>query len=134
MAGRVFNRRGSALFMRNAAASVVSFLVDLALLWGMVERLDWDKLAAAAAAFVIANAVHYLIARVWVFHESDQTLLAGYGWFLVNALAGLAVIMALFALLTDVVGIPYLIARVFASLCAGTVVFVLNAIFNFRLL
>lgn len=131
---RLLNRRGSALFMRNAAASGVSFLFDLALLWAMVERLGWNTLAAAAGAFILANALHYAIARAWVFRESDQGLLAGYGWFLLNALAGLAVIMALFALLADVAGIPYLIARVLASLCAGTFVFTLNAILNFRLL
>jgi len=132
--GRLLNRRGSALFARNAAASTVSFLVDLVLLWAMVSELGWNKLVAAAAAFIVANALHYLIARKWVFHESEQGLAAGYAWFLVNALAGLAIIMALFALLSGPVGIPYLIARVIASLCAGTVVFALNAILNFRLL
>ena len=132
--GRLLNRRGSALFARNAAASGVSFLVDLALLWAMVSELAWNKLIAAAAAFVFANALHYLIARKWVFHESEQRMLAGYGWFLVNALAGLAVIMILFVLLSGPAGIPYLVARVIASLCAGTVVFALNATLNFRLL
>ena len=132
--GRLLNRRGSVLFARNAAASVVSFLVDLVLLWAMVSELDWDKLAAAAGAFIVANALHYLIARKWVFHESEQSAVAGYGYFLLNALAGLVIIMALFALLSGPVGIPYLIARVIASLCAGTVVFALNAVLNFRLL
>jgi putative flippase GtrA len=132
--GRLLNRRSSTLFMRNAAASSVSFLVDLALLWAMVSELGWNKLIAAAGAFVVANALHYLIARKWVFHESDQGMVAGYGWFLVNALAGLAIVMVLFALLSGPAGIPYLIARVFASLCAGIVVFALNAILNFRLL
>jgi putative flippase GtrA len=132
--GRLLNWRGSVLFVRNAAASGVSFLLDLALLWAMVSELGWNKLIAAAGAFVVANAVHYLIARKWVFHESDQGMVAGYGWFLVNALAGLAIVMVLFALLSGPAGIPYLIARVIASLCAGTVVFALNAILNFRLL
>jgi putative flippase GtrA len=132
--GRLLNRRGSVLFARNAAASIVSFLVDLVLLWAMVSELGWDKLAAAAGAFIVANALHYVIARKWVFHESDQSTIAGYGYFLLNALAGLVIIMALFALLSGPADIPYLIARVIASLVAGTVVFALNAILNFRLL
>lgn len=132
--GRLLNRRGSVLFVRNAAASGVSFLVDLVLLWAMVSELGWNKLVAAAGAFVAANALHYLIARAWVFRESGQGLAAGYAWFLLNALAGLTIVIVLFALLSGPAGIPYLIARVIASLCAGTVVFALNAILNFRLL
>ncbi|HET8613310.1 MAG TPA: GtrA family protein [Sphingomonas sp.] len=122
------------MFAKNALASGFSFLIDLGLLWAMVSGLGWNKIIAAALGFVLANAIHYAIARGWVFQHSARGLLIGYAYFLMNAGAGLLIILSLFALLTDVAGIPYLIARVFASLCAGTIVFVLNAVFNFRLL
>lgn len=130
--GRLVNRQGSILFIRNAAASTLSFAVDLLLIWIMIERLGFDKLAAVAIGFVLANALHYALARIWVFRGTMRGLVSGYFYFLANALLGLAIILGAFALLTDLLGVPYMLARVAASLCAGTVVFVLNATLNFH--
>ncbi len=132
MRERLLNRHGSVLFIRNAAASTVSFLLDLLLIWIMVESLGIFNMVAVAAAFIVANAFHYLIARIWIFRGSERGKLAGYFYFLSNALVGLVVILGTFALLTEVFGVSYIIARVIASLCAGTLVFVLNATLNFR--
>lgn len=129
---RLLNRRGSILFIRNAAASTLSFLVDLLLIWIMIEHMGFDKLAAVAIGFVLANAFHYFLARVWVFRGTLRGIVSGYVYFLANSLLGLAIILGTFALLTDALGVPYLIARVAASLCAGTLVFVLNATLNFH--
>lgn len=130
--GRLLNRRGSVLFIRNAAASTLSFMVDLLLIWIMIERLGLDRLAAVAIGFVLANAFHYLLARFWVFRGTVREFFSGYVYFLSNSLLGLGIILGAFALLTQELGVPYMIARVIASLCAGTIVFVLNATLNFR--
>ncbi|WP_052117879.1 GtrA family protein [Novosphingobium pentaromativorans] len=129
---RLINRRSSLLYIKNAVASSASFLFDLLLISLMIERWGWNKLAAVAVGFVLANALHYLLARAWIFRGSLRGLGSGYVYFLGNALFGLAIILALFALLADGLGVPYLIARVIASLCAGTIVFILNATINFR--
>lgn len=129
---RFLNRRGSILFIRNAAASSLSFLLDLLLIWLMIERMGFNRLAAVAIGFVLANAFHYMLARAWVFRGTLRGLFSGYVYFLGNALFGLAIILGTFALLTDLLAVPYMPARVLASLCAGTLVFVLNATLNFR--
>ena len=49
-----------------------------------------------------------------------------------DALAGLIVTMALFELLVRYTPIHYLLARAIVSLAAGLLIFVLNAVFNFR--
>ena len=116
---RLLNRRGSILFIKNGAASTLSFLLDLLLIWIMVERMGVAKLAAVAIGFVLANAFHYLLARVWVFRGSLRGLLSGYVYFFGNALFGLAIILGAFALLTDGLGVPYMVARVIASLDVG---------------
>jgi len=130
--GRLLNREGSVLFIRNAAASTLSFVFDLLLIWIMIERMGFNRLTAVAIGFVLANAFHYVLARAWVFRGTLRGLVSGYLYFLGNALFGLAIILSAFALLTDLLGVPYMLARVAASLCAGTVVFVLNATLNFR--
>jgi putative flippase GtrA len=129
---RLLNRHGSILFIKNAAASSVSFLLDLLLIWIMVESLGVFSIVAVAAGFIAANAFHYLLARIWVFRGSERGHLSGYFYFLSNALIGLVVILGAFALLTEVLGVSFIVARVIASLCAGTLVFVLNATLNFR--
>ena len=129
---RLLNRQGSILFIRNAAASTLSFLFDLLLLWIMIDHMHMDKLVAVAMGFVLANGLHYLLARAWVFRGTLRGLISGYVFFLANSLFGLAIILGAFALLANALDVPYMIARVIASLCAGTVVFVLNATLNFR--
>lgn len=129
---RLLGRRGRWLYIRNAAASTLSFAVDLLLILLLVERAGVDRFVAVTAAFVLANGLHYLLARAWIFRGSERGLVSGYLYFLGNALFGLAVILGSFALLTQELGVPYIAARVAASLCAGTLVFVLNATLNFR--
>ena len=132
MRKRLLGRRGRNLYFRNAAVSSLAFLLDLLFIWSMVERAGLDRFLAVAAGFLLANAFHYLLARIWVFRGTERGLLTGYVYFLGNALFGLAIIMATFALLTEVLAVPYLLARLAASLCAGTLVFVMNATLNFR--
>jgi len=87
---------------------------------------------AVVAGFIVANALHYVLARIWIFRGSERGLVSGYVMFFGNALFGLGVILGGFALLTEVFGVSFLISRVAASLLAGTIVFVLNATVNFR--
>jgi putative flippase GtrA len=56
---------------------------------------------------------------------------SGNAYFVANSLVGLAVTVALFALFLEL-GVNYLVARIVTSLFAGLVLFVLNAVFNFR--
>ncbi|WP_232492808.1 GtrA family protein [Novosphingobium kaempferiae] len=128
----LFSRHTAVLFVRNAVSSSTCFAIDMALIWVMVSRLGIDKFVAVTVGFLIANSLNYVLARVWVFRESDRGIFTGYVYFLTNALIGLAVILAGFALLTGVFGAHYLLARVMVSLVAGTLVFVLNATLNFH--
>lgn len=129
---RFFGRRGFDLYIRNAVVSTISFLLDLLVIWLLVEYFAAERYMAVVAGFIVANALHYVLARIWIFRGSERGLVSGYVMFFGNALFGLGVILGGFALLTEVFGVPFLIARVVASLLAGTIVFVLNATLNFR--
>tara|TARA_B100002049_G_scaffold220225_1_gene188471 strand:+ start:831 stop:1274 length:444 start_codon:yes stop_codon:yes gene_type:complete len=129
---RLISRRGSQMFVRNAISSAGTFAIDIALLWLLVGKLALDKHLAIAIAFFIANAVHYGLARSWIFPGSERGLLIGYCYFLANACLGLALIMAAFTVLNGELGIYYMTARLIASLGAGIIVFCLNATWNFH--
>jgi putative flippase GtrA len=128
----LLSRHGAVLFLRNAVASSLCFAIDMALIWVMVSQLHIDKFVAVTAGFLTANALNYGLARIWVFRESDRGLFTGYVYFLGNALVGLAIILAGFALLTGPLDTHYMVARVVVSLCSGTIVFILNATLNFH--
>lgn len=128
----LFSRHGAMLFARNAVASSLCFAIDMALIWLLVSQAGVDKFVAVTGGFLVANALNYLLARAWVFRDSDRGLFAGYIYFLGNALVGLAIILTGFALLTGPIDMHYLLARVIVSVCAGTIVFILNATLNFH--
>lgn len=128
---RLLTRHGLMLWARNAVVSCGIFAFDIALLWVLVQT-GMGKVGAAALAFVIANSIHYLFGRGWIFRGTDRPLTQGYVYFLINAGIGFLITITLFAALIRWTPINYLVARVLVSLVSGFTVFLLNAVLNFR--
>ncbi|MEO6152498.1 MAG: GtrA family protein [Croceibacterium sp.] len=129
---RLTSFRVGKMLARNTVVSCFVFVVGLGVLWVMVSQLGMNKTVSAGASFMVANSLHYLIGRSWIFKGSDRPFGSGFLFFLLNALVGLVVTMALFELLVRYTPIHYLAARALVSLAAGLLIFVLNAVFNFR--
>lgn len=120
------------MLWRNTVVSTGVFLVGLAVLWLLVERAGANPVFATGLSFLIANSIHYVFGRTWIFAGSDRKLASGYVLFLGNAAVGLVVTVGLFWALTHWTPIHYLVARVIVSVFAGLAVFLLNGMFNFR--
>ncbi|MGI8705099.1 MAG: GtrA family protein [Sphingomicrobium sp.] len=129
---RLLSRNAAELLGRDALVSSVTFGLGLGLMWVFVEYAKIDETVSAGSSFALANSLHYAVARLWVFRGTTRGLAKGYGYFLVNAGVGLIIMVLLFAALTEWTSIHYLLARALASIVAGSVIFVLNAVFNFR--
>lgn len=108
------------------------FLLGLGLLWLLVERFGLAKVPAAAAGFILANTLHYALGRTWIYRGTERRVVPGYAYFLTNGLIGLAITLVLFDAFLRFTSIHYLVARILVSLVAGLVMFLLNAILNFR--
>ena len=132
MLKRLFKRRVGGMLWRNTVVSTGVFLVGLGVLWLMVEQGGVDPVVATGLSFLIANSIHYVFGRTWIFAGSDRKVSTGYVLFLGNAVVGLIVTVGLFWVLTEFTPMNYLVARVIVSVFAGLAVFVLNAAFNFR--
>lgn len=128
----MLSRHAATLLARNTIVSFGIFAFDIALLWLLVQVFDMPKIPAAAAAFVMANSVHYAFGRGWIFRGTDRHVASGFIYFQINSVIGLVITIALFAALIRWTPINYLVARVVVSLFAGLAVFLLNAVFNFR--
>ena len=129
---RFFNRRVGGMLWRNTVVSTGVFLLGLAVLWVLVEYAGMDEVIAAGVGFVVANTLHYLLGRYWIFAGSQRKLASGYVLFLMNSGVGLAVTMGLFWLLVTYSPMHYLLVRIIVSVFAGLLVFALNAALNFR--
>ena len=119
------------LLARNTVVSTFVFLLGLALLWLMVERLGVAKIPAASLSFLFSNSIHYVFGRTWIYRGTERKVAAGYAYFLINAVLGLGITVGLFAAFVGL-GLHYLLARVVASVFVGLALFVLNAVLNFR--
>lgn len=117
---------------RNTVVSTGAFLFGLVVLWWLVEFEHLDKVLATALSFLVANSLHYLLGRTWIYRGTSRRVAPGYVFFLVNAVIGLAVTVALFAAMTRYTEVHYMVARVLVSVVAGLVMFLLNAILNFE--
>lgn len=120
------------MLARNTVVSCFAFALGLIVLWALVNLGTWGKVEAGAASFVVANSLHYIFGRSWIFQGTDRSVTEGYLHFLANAGAGLLVTITLYAAFLHFTPINYIVARVIVSLFAGLAVFVLNAVFNFR--
>lgn len=129
---RFFNRRVGGMLWRNTVVSTGVFLIGLAVLWALVEYAHMDEVIAAGVGFLVANTLHYLLGRYWIFAGSERKLASGYVLFLMNSGVGLAVTMGLFWLLVTYSPMHYLLVRIIVSVFAGLLVFALNAALNFR--
>jgi putative flippase GtrA len=129
---RLLTGRVAAMLARNTMISCLAFLLDIALLWALVEHLGANTMPAAAFAFLIASSLHYGFCRSWVFKGTSRSVGSGYAYFLLNAAIGLALTLALFWAFMAL-DLHYLLARIVASVFAGLTVFVLNAVWNFRI-
>ena len=120
------------MFGRNTAASIVSFILDIAILWALVELAGFPRVLAAVVAFIIPMIVFYILERTWVFPGTNRGVASGFVYFMINVGIGFAVMLATFWALLEFTSIHYLIARVLASVVNGIVIFVLNGFFNFK--
>jgi len=129
---RLWSRNAALLLGRNTVVSAAVFLFGLLLLWLLVEFAGTDPLLATGITFLIATTIHYVFGRTWIYRGTERPIVPGYGYFLLNALLGLAVTLVLFEALTRLTSLHYLVARTLVSVFAGLAMFLSNAILNFR--
>ena len=132
MLKRFWTRRAGGMLWRNTVVSTAVFLLGLVVLWVMVEQAGVDPVVATGLSFLIANSIHYVFGRAWIFAGTERRISTGYALFLGNAMVGFAITVGLFWLLTEFTPMNYLVARVVVSVFAGLAIFALNAVITFR--
>ena len=119
-------------FLRNVAISLPMFIVDLAMLYGLVHYTHMQYLVATIVTFLTANAISYFLARRLVFLETQRGLKAGLVYFLAIATLSALAITPLMWLFVTVFHIDVILSRVVTASSVGLAGYVLNLVFNFR--
>lgn len=129
---RLLKVRVGWMLVRNTVVSAGVFLIGLGVLWLLVEQAGMDEVIASGIGFAVANTLHYVLGRSWIFRGTERGVASGYALFLINGAIGLTLTMVLMFVLLQITPLNYIVARVLVSVVAGLLVFVLNAVWNFR--
>jgi putative flippase GtrA len=119
-------------FLRNAAISLPTFMIDLALLYLLVRRAHMEYLAATVVAFLFANVLGYFLARRLVFAGTKRGVRAGLVYFLAIAALSVFALTPLMWLFVSVFHVGVILSRIATSSLVGVGGYLLNLMFNFR--
>jgi putative flippase GtrA len=119
-------------FSKYSFVGVTSFLIDLALLWMLVELFNKHYLSSAITAFLIAISINYSANRYLTYKGTKTSFSRGYLYFLSFALLGVLIISSLMYLSVDVLEFNYLLSRTFIAGFVGILNYSLNTMFTFN--
>ncbi|MDP1706241.1 MAG: GtrA family protein [bacterium] len=119
-------------FGKYIVVGFTTFIFDMVLLilavsWGMPYHL------AVSVAFLIAITVNYVISRRFVFNGTTRQWNQGFFYFLIFAFGGAILTTGLVVFLVEIVGLHYLTSRVIVACIVGTIFYLTNLHFNFRM-
>jgi putative flippase GtrA len=120
-------------FLRYAVSSSSTVFLDLLILAFLTEFLNVFYLLSVVVSFTTSNTVNYIINRKWGFRETKTNVARGYFLFLFFGTVGLGITVLLMWLFVSKMGANYLIARIVVAMIEGTIGFILNSIFTFKI-
>lgn len=120
-------------FLRYSSASSVTFLLDLALLWILIDFVHIQYLIAAAVSFSVATPLNYVFSRSWAFKGTGRHPATGSLYFLMIAGIGLILVVTLMALCVEILHFNYLVSRILVAGFVGLWNFLMNKCVNLKI-
>lgn len=119
-------------FFRYTIVGVSTFLVDLAILWALIDLFEVNLFLAAAIGFLLGVSLNYFVSRTWVYQGTNRGFTRGYVYFLVLAFLGVGMTVLLMWLLTAFTNFHYITVRVIVASFVGIGTYLLNLHLNFK--
>ena len=120
-------------FLRFATSSSFTLIIDILLLAVFVEIFGIYYLIATGMAFTISTSINYFINRNWGFRGTLTGFFKGYSLFLLFSMFGIALTVFLMWVFVEIFLFYYLIARVIVAAIEGTITFIANSVFTFKM-
>lgn len=113
-------------------SGLATFIIDVAILFVLIEWFKVYYLFAAGVAFVIAITMNYFVNRKWTFTETKTHLAHAYLAFMAVAVLGLCLTILFLAFLVEILHFHYITARIMAAIFIGLWTFILNSLLTFK--
>jgi len=120
-------------FFRYIVSSSSTLILDLLILGFLTEVLGLFYLISVGMSYTASTTINYFINRNWGFRGTETKVIKGYILFLTFGILGLFLTLLLMWVFVSVLGIYYFLSRVFVAIIEGTILFILNSIFTFRI-
>lgn len=122
------------LLARYFASGLAGAVSNLTVYSGLVKIFDVWYLLSAAVAFLVALVVSFLLQKLWTFKDSRREVLVFQGsWYLIIALAMLALNLITLSFLIEVLALPKILAQAIALVGLSFISFFVNKTITFRI-
>lgn len=123
---------GTIRFLKYSTIGGSTFLVDLLLLYVLIDVFQVQYVFASGIAFLIAVSLNYVVSRRFVFAGSLRGIGRGYVNFLLIAGVGLCAVMIGMYVLVGVFSLPYVLSRISIAGITGVWNYLMNLYVNFK--
>ena len=119
-------------FLTFGLVSIIATVIDILVLWLFASGLGLHYLASAVLAFVVGSTTNYSLNYVWTFSGAKYGKTKGLASFMGIGVAGLVITLGIMALLVELLGIHYLVARIIAAFVTLLWNYLLNSAITFK--
>lgn len=120
-------------FFRYILASSSTLLLDLFILGFLTEVLGIYYLFSVSFSYATSSTLNYIFNRYWGFRGTKRGFVAGYFLFLCFGVLGLSLTISLMWLFVSFFGLHYSLSRIIVAMIEGTILFILNSLYTFRI-
>ena len=113
-------------------SGTLAVLVDLALLFVLVELTHMHYLPAAVIAFLTSASLNYTISGLAIFRNAQHSLRRSYITFMCISLIGLGAITISMFILVEIFNVHYLVSRILLAGTLGLASFFLHKYLSFK--
>lgn len=128
----MFTKRSVTRFAKSTGFGIITFSLDLSLLFLFTDFLHINYLVSAGTAFVIAMSINYIVSRRHVFPETSRSVHAGYMYFLLIGGLGLILVTGFMYVYVDILHLHYIVSRLLTAGIVGWWNYLTNLYINFK--
>lgn len=123
-------------FFKYLVPGILTTALEVAALIFLLARVHtrgfW-YLFAVGVTFVIGTTIQYFAVHRWIFRDSNREFKEGYVYFMLVAIIGLLLTLALVIILTYSLNVPPIRARVMTAIIVGIWNFLANYFLSFEM-
>lgn len=121
----------SRTFLVFCTVGLISSLIDIAVLYTLVEFIGMSVLPSAAVGVLVASINGYILNKLYTYNDPSKKVATQYVAYLFVSLVGLALTLLLLKLFIEWFGLHYLVAKVFTIVLVTSWNFTINSLFVF---